>query len=211
MSLFITFEGPEGSGKSTQARQLKETLEKRGYPVVLTREPGGTPVGDAIREILLNPDFSSMEPLAELFLYEASRNQHVNEVIRPALERDTIVLSDRYQDASIVYQGVARNLDPDLVNSLNELATEALNPDLTFILDVETQNGLKQARGTDDKYDCKGDRIEQESSEFHETVRQAYRELSEQEPERCKLIPRSGDVNEVHEVILDHVENLLPS
>jgi dTMP kinase len=211
MSDFITFEGPEGSGKSTQAQRLKETLEKRGYPVLLTREPGGTPVGDAIREILLDPDFSDMEPLTELFLYEANRNQHVNQIIRPALKENKIVLSDRFHDASLIYQGAARNLGLDLVKSLNDLATESLVPDLTFVLDVETENGLNEARGTDDNYDRNGDRIEQESNGFHETVRKAYRKLTEREPERCKLIPRSGGIDEVHRQILEYVEDHLPS
>jgi dTMP kinase len=209
MSAFITFEGPEGSGKSTQARRLKKTLEDHGYSVLLTREPGGTPIGDAIRDILLDPDFSDMEPLAELFLYEASRNQHVNEVIRPALDQDKIVLSDRFHDASLVYQGIARDLGRDLVESLNDLATESLVPDLTFVLDVETNNGLKEARRSDDDYEEKGDRIEQESDGFHETVREAYRGLTEREPDRCKLIPRSGSIDEIHREILSHVEEHL--
>lgn len=209
MSAFITFEGPEGSGKSTQARRLKKTLENRGYSVLLTREPGGTPIGDAIRDILLNPDFSDMEPLAELFLYEASRNQHINEVIRPALEQDKIVLSDRFHDASLVYQGIARDLGRELVESLNDLATESLVPDLTFVLDVETKNGLKEARRSDDDYEEDGDRIEQESDGFHETVREAYRALTEREPDRCKLIPRSGSIDEIHREILSHVEEHL--
>lgn len=211
MSLFITFEGPEGSGKSTQAEKLKKTLEDRHQSVVLTREPGGTPVGDAIRDILLDPDFTDMEPLAELFLYEANRNQHVNQVIRPALQENKIVISDRYQDASLIYQGAARDLGLDLVETLNDLATESLVPDLTFVLDVETKNGLNEARGADDNYDQDGDRIEQESNGFHETVRQAYRKLTEREPERCKLIPRSGTIDEVHREILEHVEDRIPS
>ncbi len=211
MSLFITFEGPEGSGKSTQAQRLKETLEDRDYSVLLTREPGGTPIGNAIREILLDPNFSDMEPLTELFLYEANRNQHVNQVIRPALEQNKIVLSDRYLDASLVYQGVARNLGLKLVESLNELATESLEPDLTFVLDVDTKNGLKEARGADDNYNQEGDRIEQESKGFHEMIRQAYRELTEQQPERCKLISRTGNIDEVHQKILEYTEVQLPS
>lgn len=208
MSYFITFEGPEGSGKTTQTRRLKAALERKGHSVRLTREPGGTPIGDAVRDILLDPNYEDMDDLTELFLYEASRSQHVTEVIRPALDEGTLVISDRFADASLVYQGMARNLGRDVVESLNDLATRSLQPDLTFILDVEAENGLRQARDSDEDYE-EGDRIERENGDFHRTVREAYRDLAESEPDRCVLIPREGSIDAIHDQILEHVEALV--
>lgn len=209
MSLFISFEGPEGSGKTTQAKRLKEALEDRNDDVLLTREPGGTPIGDAVREILLNPDYDDMTALAELFLYEASRSQHVSEVIEPALENGKIVLSDRFADASLIYQGIARQVGEDTVESLNDLATRSLTPDLTVILDVQPEDGLDRARETSDNYTKEGDRIEQESSEFHRRVRDGYRQLAEREPDRCILLSRDRSIDSIHDEILSHVEALL--
>lgn len=210
MSAFITFEGPEGSGKTTQANRLKETLDQRGHSVLVTREPGGTPIGDEVREILLDPEHDSMDNLTELFLYEASRSQHVTEVIQPALRDGTIVISDRFADASLVYQGMARDLGRSVVENLNELATRSLQPDLTFILDVDTENGLMEARESDEDYQ-EGDRIERENGQFHQNVREAYRNLADAEPDRCVLIPRDGSIEELHDQILNHVEALIES
>jgi dTMP kinase len=209
MSLFISFEGPEGSGKTTQAKRLKEALEDRNDEVLLTREPGGTPIGDAVREILLNPDYDDMTALTELFLYEASRSQHVSEVIEPALENGKIVLSDRFADASLIYQGIARQVGEDTVESLNDLATRSLTPDLTVILDVQPEDGLDRARETSDNYTKEGDRIEQESSKFHRRVRDGYRQLAEREPDRCILLSRDRSIDSIHDEILSHVEALL--
>lgn len=205
MSAFFSFEGPEGSGKSTQSRRLKSALEENGYDVVLTREPGGTQIGDAVRKILLNPDHESMTALTELFLYEANRNQHVEELIRPALKEGKIVLSDRFSDASLVYQGIARDLDYETVRKLNNLATHSLKPDKTFILDVEAQEGLHRAREDSDKHNSQGDRIERENERFHQSVRDGYRKLAEEEPERCVLLPRSQSIESIHESILQEV------
>ncbi len=209
MSPFITFEGPEGCGKTTQANRLKKSLIERGHEVVLTREPGGTPMGKEVRDILLNPDHDELTPLAELFLYEASRTQHVNDVIVPALEDDKIVLSDRFSDASLVYQGMARDLDLDIVDELNDLSTNSLKPDLTVILDVDPQNGLDRARMTSENYDRNGDRIERESINFHQRVQKGYHRLARREPERCVLFDRERSIDSIHEDILRQVEELL--
>lgn len=209
MSVFITFEGPEGSGKSTQAKQLRDALDDRGYEVILTREPGGTSIGEAVREILLNPVHDSMKPLTELFLYEADRSQHVAEIIKPALAENKIVISDRYADASLVYQGVARDLNLETLKKLNQLATQSLEPDLTFILDVDPEKGLERARLGSDNNGPKGDRLEQESKSFHQKVTEAYRQLAEDEPERCFLFPQSDSIKVIHRRILGHVKDKL--
>lgn len=209
MSLLITFEGPEGSGKTTQANKLKAVLEERGYSVLLTREPGGTEIGDAIRDILLDPRFESMDALTELFLYEANRSQHVSDVIRPALKNGDIVISDRFSDASLVYQGKARGIGSDTVERLNDLATGSLTPDLTIVLDVNPEDGLMRARGDSDNFTGDGDRIERESETFHETVTEAYRDLAEQHPDRCVLLSRTKSIETIHHEILERVEGLL--
>jgi dTMP kinase len=209
MSIFISFEGPEGSGKTTQANRLKKALKDRKEEVILTREPGGTPIGDAVREILLNPDYDDMTALTELFLYEASRSQHVSGVIEPALDNGKIVISDRFTDASLIYQGIARQVGLETVKSLNNLATHSVTPDLTVILDVEPGDGLDRARETSDNYTKDGDRIEQESSDFHRRVREGYRELAQRESNRCILLSRDQSIDSIHNDILNHVEALL--
>jgi len=146
MSLFISFEGPEGSGKTTHTRLLSDYLNQQGYETLLTREPGGTEIGEQIRELLLDPDHSGMDRWAELFLYLAGRAQHVNERIRPALERGEVVISDRFTDASLVYQGVGQNIGFETVHDLNETATGGLRPDITFILDIPIEEGLPTAK-----------------------------------------------------------------
>lgn len=207
MSLFVTFEGPEGSGKSTQARLLDEFLRDRGYTVTLTREPGGTPLGEQIRELLLDPAHGEMDPRAELFLYLASRAQHVQQHIRPALERGEVVISDRFSDASLVYQGMARDVGVKRVRELNRWATRNTHPDLTFILDVPLRKGLSEAReGSSERWSSnRGDRIEQESEEFHRSVKRGYRTLAEQEPERCVLLKRDRGVDALQDDVRNRV------
>jgi dTMP kinase len=146
MRLFISFEGPEGSGKTTHTELLSEYLSEKGYDINLTREPGGTSLGEQIRELLLDPDHEDMDARSELFLYLAARAQHVTERIKPALEKGDVVICDRFTDASLVYQGIGRQLGFERVNELNEWATEQLRPDLTFILDVPVDRGLEEAR-----------------------------------------------------------------
>ncbi|NOX97975.1 MAG: dTMP kinase [Nitrospirae bacterium] len=167
--LFITLEGPEGSGKSTQARKLSRYLRKIGFGNIITQEPGGTKIGQKIRRILLSPTSKEMNAWTELFLYLAVRTQHVEEVIRPALSAGKIVISDRFTDATVAYQSYGRGLDRTLVNDLNRLAAREIKPDLTLLLDIEIPQGIKRARGKG-----KGDRIEQEKIEFHQRVRNGY-------------------------------------
>lgn len=209
MSQFITFEGPEGSGKTTQAELLKETLEDNGYSVLLTREPGGTPLGEKIRTLLLDPDHGDMDPLTELFLYEAARSQHVTRRIQPALEEGTIVISDRFTDASLVYQGMARDIGTETVARLNSLATRDLEPDLTFIMDVPVEDGLPEAREASESQWGQGDRIEQESDTFHRTVQRAYRKLAESDPDRYVRLSRAESIDTIKEAVFDHVGELL--
>ncbi len=188
--MFITFEGPEGSGKTTHAQLLKEFLKTRGLAVDLTREPGGTPIGENIREILLDPSHSQMNDKTELLLYEAARAQHVAERIEPALAAGKIVICDRFADATTVYQGVARGLGLGIVKKLNSFATGKISPDLTFIMDISTEEGLKKARDSSQaKWNQEsGDRIEQENNSFHEKVRKNYRKLAADNPDRCFLL-----------------------
>ena len=164
--LFISFEGCEGSGKTTQAEKLFSYLKKLHYDCLLTHEPGGTIVSEKIRRILLHHSNSSLYPLTELFLYLASRSQHTDELILPAIKKGTIVISDRYTDSSLAYQGVARNLSLELVHNLNRIATGGIIPDITFLIDINPEKGLKRLKGKD--------RIENEEVVFHRKVREAY-------------------------------------
>ncbi|MCD5397461.1 dTMP kinase [candidate division NPL-UPA2 bacterium] len=202
--VFITLEGPEGSGKSTQGQELSRYLKKKGLRTLISREPGGTPIGQKIRKILLSPASKRMEALTELFLYLAVRAQHVEEVIRPALSESKVVISDRFLDATVAYQGYGRGLDRDLVNKLNNLVIQKLKPDLTILLDIEIPQGIKRARG-----EGKGDRIEQEEIEFHERVREGYLKLAKEEPERIKKIKVEGSIKETQIKIKQYVDELL--
>jgi dTMP kinase len=194
---FITFEGIEGCGKSTQARRLCERLGER---VRLTCEPGGTALGRSIRELLLEPARGTMDPVAEALLYLADRAQHVGEVIRPALEEGRTVVSDRYVDSTLAYQGYGRGLPLHLLEAVAELATGGLRPDLTVFLDVPVEMGLKRvgARG-------RHDRLESERVEFHERVRQGYLALIEREPRRWVRLDGEGDEDAVARRVQDAV------
>jgi len=199
---FITFEGIEGSGKSTQAALLKAFLEEQGLEVLVTREPGGSPIGEQIRHVLLDPGNHGMVPLAELLLYEASRCQHVEAVIRPALERGNAVICDRFFDASTAYQGYARGLGIKMVGELNLVATGGRKPDLTIVLDLPVEMGLRRlGRNLD--------RIEREAVEFHERVRQGYLRIAEDEPDRVKVVNAAGTVDDTFSDVKDLVEKLI--
>ncbi len=201
--IFITLEGIEGSGKTTQIELLKELLTANGFEVLLTREPGGSPIGEKIRHILLDTANAAMEPLTELFLYEASRTQHVEEVIGPALKAGKAVLCDRFYDASTAYQGYARGIGAATVADLNLVATGGQKPDLTIVLDLPVNDGLKRlGRNLD--------RIEGEKATFHEKVRQGYLEIAKAEPDRVKVIDASGPPDVIFAKVKTIVENLLP-
>lgn len=200
---FITFEGVEGCGKTTQIGLLRTYFESRGRLVDVTREPGGTPIGEAIRGLLLDPDHTAMGPAAELLLYAAARAQHVHQRIRPALEAGTVVLCDRYADSTLAYQGSGRGLPFETLARLHDLATDGLWPDLTFVIDLPAEEGLRRARGRG-----RSDRLEQESISFHERVRQGFLRLAEQAPARIKIIDGTQSVEEVATAIRRHVEAL---
>jgi dTMP kinase len=197
MSLFITFEGIEGSGKTTQIRLLAERLGTVGKAVVATREPGGCPIADMIRQILLAPGNGALVPRAELLLYAAARAQHVDEVIIPALKEGKIVLCDRFIDATLAYQGHGRQLDAALIDRLNQLATGGLSPDLTLLLDMPAEKGLRRARQRNEDQNLGNeDRFEQESLAFHSRVRQGYLFLAEGQ-KRFRRIDAEGTAEEV--------------
>jgi len=198
--LFVAFEGGDGSGKSTQLRLLRDHLEELGMPVVVTREPGGTAIGEGIREILLDPASAAMDDRAEALLYAAARAQHVAEVIEPALAEGKVVLCDRFIDSSIVYQGAGRALGEVKVEELNLWATGQVVPDVIILLDVAAEEGLRRAGA-----EAEPDRLEAAGEPFHATVRDAYRRRADAEPHRWLLLDGSAPVDALHATILDDV------
>ncbi len=211
MSLFITFEGIEGSGKTTQIKLLNEILKLRGYQTVLTREPGGTPIGDDIRSILLDSKNKGLTPLCELFLIAASRAQHVEQVIAPALQAKKIVLCDRFSDATWAYQGNGRGFSHELIDGINQTAINGVSPHLTFLLDCEPVTGLKRARDRMARL-TQGpieDRFENEPMDFHQRVREGYLQLAQREPNRIHKIEAGLDVEMVHQKITSAVLSAL--
>lgn len=204
--LFVTLEGVEGSGKSTQARALEKHLEARGLPVSLTREPGGTALGEEVRRILLDRANAGMTPEAELFLYLASRAEHVARVIEPRLNRGEIVISDRFGDASVAYQGGGRRLGVEFVRSLNAQAVRGVKPDITFLLDLDPEEGLRRLARKVGEGGC--DRIESEALEFHERVREAYLRAAESEPARFVVLDARQSEGEIASLITGRVDEL---
>jgi len=198
---FITFEGGEGTGKSTQIRLLAEHLRARGRVVVVTREPGGTPVAEAARAVLLDP---GLEPdgLSELFLLEAARHDLVEAVIRPALECGEVLLCDRYADSSIVYQGMVRGVGEARTAELNRIATGGLQPDLTIVLDLDHESGVERARSRNAERDGSESRLDDEPAAFHRRVREGFLSLAEREPARIRVVSADGGPEEVFERIL---------
>jgi dTMP kinase len=197
--MFITLEGIEGSGKTTQMRQLSAYLENRGHSCVLTREPGGTVLGEKIRAILLDPASIELVPTAELLLYMADRAQHINSLIKPCLADGKVVLCDRYFDATVVYQGFARGLDPGLICDLHRIIFDDLKPDITFLLDLAPQTGLARAWKQLDNGTRSGteSRFEEETISFHEKVRAGYLELARRQPKRFRVVDGSKDEKQV--------------
>jgi len=210
LSLFITFEGVEGSGKTTQIRRLKRYLTHRGIPCKVTREPGGPPISEKIRKILLNPEHREMVPLTELFLYEAARAQHLKDVVEPILKKGGVVLCDRFADATTAYQGFGRKLGLELIKRLNHLATQGRKPDITFLLDCPSVLGLKRAVLRNQRQRrTKEERFEREKIQFHHRVRMGYRWIAKKEPRRVKVIDTRNGPDKVFEKIRDIVDNLI--
>ncbi|MDR2818172.1 MAG: dTMP kinase [Endomicrobium sp.] len=207
--IFITIEGGEGSGKTTQSRLLKEYLEKLGRKVLLTREPGGTLFAESIRKILLSPD-SRPVPLSELFLYEAARAQHMDEFVIPALKAGKVVICDRFTDATVAYQGYGRKLDIKLINQLNKEATFGILPNLTIYLDIDPKKGLNKAKFLDkESYGADGDRIERESVVFHNNVRKGYLSQAKKHHKRIKVIKTQSTPLKTHMLIRKYLEAVL--
>jgi len=203
---FITFEGGEGSGKTTQLKALLAPVRALQGEAIQTRDPGGTAIGNQVRELLLNGENVRMLALAELFLYEASRAQLVQEVIRPALAAGRIVLCDRFTDSTVAYQGYGRGLNLDLVERLNAVAADGLRPDLTFLLDLDPAVGLARAAERLAHPRQQPDRLEREVLEFHQRVRAGYRALAAREPERVVILDATLGILELGAQIRRHVE-----
>ncbi|MBF0119911.1 MAG: dTMP kinase [Desulfobacterales bacterium] len=206
-NMFITFEGIEGSGKTTQIKYINDFLKSKGYDVILTREPGGTEIGKKIRSILLNPLNKNINSLTELLLYLADRVQHIKEIIEPALNSGKIVLCDRYMDASVVYQGFARGLGIDFIYQLHNILIPDIKPNLTFLLDLDPNIGLFRAR----KQIINGDRpskeirFEEESILFHKKVREGYLKIAGIDPCRFRIIDASLDENQIKNTISNYL------
>jgi dTMP kinase len=209
--VFIAVEGVEGSGKSTQAERLAQRLRHGGNSIVTTKEPGGTALGDRVRQVLLDPDMDGMDSLTELLLYAASRRQNVVEIIKPALERGAVVLCDRFTDATLAYQGFGRLLELDRLRELNAWATDSTYPDLTLLFDIAEDAGLTRARARNAAEDLqKESRLEGEDLRFHRRVREGYLALSVAEPHRFAVIDASGTIDEVEAKVLEVLRARFP-
>ena len=195
--LFITFEGGDGCGKTTQINLLDEYLRNKGYKTLLTREPGSKGLGVKLREILLNYD-GEVSPVCESFLFLADRAQHVDCIIKPALEEGVIVLCDRHTDSTVAYQGYGRGLDLEQIHKLNKIATSGLKPDLTIVLDVDVETSQKRVG-------AEKDRMESAGIEFFERVRKGFLEIAKQEPDRVKVVDSTQTIEQIHKQILELV------
>lgn len=205
MGVFITFEGPDGSGKSTQIGLLADHLRAAGHDVLLTREPGGTPIGDQIRTVLHDVANTEMVSEAEILLYSASRAQLVGQVIRPALDRGMVVLSDRYADSTIAYQGYGRGLDLEALRQITAFATGGLTPDLTVFLDIPVEEGLERKRRGMALEAGEWNRLDQEPVELHQRVRRGYLEMVAADPERWLVVDARGSIEDVQRKIREAV------
>ena len=199
--IFITMEGPDGSGKTTQIDLLKKYLEHRGYDIVIAREPGGTTIGEAIREIILNPDYKEMGHMTELLLYASARAQLVNQVIKPALAEGKAVICDRFVESSAVYQGIGRGLGVATVYVIISFALGDVKPKLTIFMDLDAEDGIKRK-----KKQAELDRMEQEDLSFHKRVVEGYRQLAKLYPERIVPINATLPIDEIHSMIVQEVE-----
>ncbi len=203
--LFIAFEGGDGAGKSTQAARLSDALESRGLSVLRTREPGGTSIGEKLRSLVLDHGHGTIDARTEALMFAAARAAHASQVIRPALAQGTVVITDRYVDSSVAYQGAGRGLGAEGVLTLNEWATEGLHPDLTVLLDVDPADG-RQRRTAGDAAE---DRLESEPDQFHSTIRHAFLDRAAAAPSSYLVLPANADIDSLAAKILDRVESLL--
>lgn len=202
--IFISMEGPDGSGKTTQIELIKKYLEEKGYEIIITREPGGTVISEAIREIILNKDYMEMSHMTEALLYASARAQLVSEVIKPAIEAGKAVISDRFVDSSAVYQGMARGLGVENVYEINKHAIQGLMPDVTIHLDLPAKVGISRK-----KEQAELDRMELQTIEFHEQVAEGYRKLAALDPERIYTIDATLPINTIHEKIVEKLNQVL--
>lgn len=210
--IFLTVEGIEGCGKSTQLKRLSRHLRDAGHNCVTTKEPGGTPIGERVRSILLDPHAEGMDALSELFLLAASRRQHVVEVVQPALEKGAVVLCDRFADASVVYQGYGRGLDLQQVLDINHWATGGITPDITLIFDLAEAVGLERARSRNTTENLMAEsRLEGEDLAFHRRVREGYLALAKEHPKRIAVIDGAQTIDEVFADVLVQLRARMPA
>lgn len=200
--VFITFEGPEGSGKTTHSKLLAEFLIKSGFDVLHTREPGGVCISEKIRDILLDPENKGMDMVCEMLLYMAARAQIIKEIILPAIAAKKIVICDRFIDATLAYQGYAGGIDTAVIRNIGKIVTKGLKPDMTFLLDIDVKNGLVRAGR-------EKDRIEKRPLEYHKKVRDGYLKIAEKEPERVKVLTATGKISDTQEKIRESVLKIL--
>lgn len=203
----ITFEGLDGSGKTTQIKKLSALLEEKDFSVIETLEPGDNSIGDILRDLILNPN-KTIAPHAELFLYLADRAQHTAEIIAPALEEGKIVISDRFADATLAYQGYGRGIDIPLIEKMNNFATSDIKPDLTILLDITPKDGQTRMAGRKNAEYKDGDRIEQEKIDFHQRLYDGYHTIAKNEPERFLIIDAMLSIEEIFAQIKERIENL---
>lgn len=199
--IFITMEGPDGSGKTTQIELLKKYLETKGYDIIITREPGGTAISEAIRDIILNPEYEEMSYMTELLLYASARAQLVNQVIKPALQEGKAVICDRFVESSAVYQGIGRGLGVETVYEVNSYALGEVKPKLTIFMDLDAEEGIKRK-----KNQAELDRMEMEDLSFHKRVVEGYRQLAQLYPERIVPINATLPIEEIHSMIIEEVK-----
>ena len=199
---FITFEGVEGAGKSTQAKLLYQYLIDNGKEAILTKEPGGTKTGQKIRQILLEKTDEIFPPVAELMLYEADRNFHIHNLIKPSLQQGKYIICDRFTDSTLAYQGYARGLNINLIKQLNEIATEGIKPDITFLIDIPVEEGLKRIKQT-----RQADRIEDEDIQFHKRLREGFLKIAENEKDRIVVLDGLETPDNIFKKVIEILKN----
>lgn len=204
MGVFLTMEGPDGAGKSTQIELLRDYLSRKGYDIIVCREPGGTKISEAIRQVILNKDFTEMSHITELLLYTAARAQLMEEVIRPALKEGKVVICDRFVESSAVYQGIARGMGIELVYEINQYAIGDTLPDLTIMIDLDAKTGISRK-----KEQAELDRMEREALDFHEKVVKGYREIAALHPERIYKVDGHQTIEEIHKKIAAAVDKII--